>query len=68
MAEFGPCDLDIHKCTIEEREEYEPHIDRDCGFCRVDYKILAAEDEADVNSGTAATTMCLSPDRLPHCW
>jgi predicted GTPase len=44
-------DLDRHKCTIEEREEYEPHIDN--GFvvyAGVDYeKILrAAEEEADV--------------------
>jgi predicted GTPase len=44
-------DLDKHKCTIEEREEYEPHIDN--GFIiysGVDYeKILReAEKEADV--------------------
>lgn len=44
-------DLDRHRCTIEEREEYEPHIDD--GFviyAGVDYeKILrAAEEEADV--------------------
>ncbi|MBI2092224.1 MAG: GTPase [Deltaproteobacteria bacterium] len=44
-------DLDIHKCTIEEREEYEPYIDS--GFvvyAGIDYeKILRqAESEADV--------------------
>jgi predicted GTPase len=44
-------DLDSEKCTIEEREEYEPHIDN--GFvvyAGVDYgKILArADEEADV--------------------
>ncbi len=44
-------DLDRHECTIEEREEYEPHIDN--GFvvyAGVDYeKILReAEKEADV--------------------
>ncbi len=44
-------DLDRHDCTIEEREEYEPHIDN--GFvvyAGVDYeKILRrAEQEADV--------------------
>ncbi|MCL1915726.1 MAG: cyclic 2,3-diphosphoglycerate synthase [Desulfovibrionaceae bacterium] len=44
-------DLDKHKCTIEEREEYEPHIDH--GFIiysGVDYeKILReAEKEAEV--------------------
>lgn len=44
-------DLDRHRCTIEEREEYEPHIDRGMVvYAGVDYqKILeAAEDEADV--------------------
>jgi predicted GTPase len=44
-------DLDRHRCTIEEREEYEPHID-DGGvvYAGVDYeKILRrAEEEADV--------------------
>ena len=44
-------DLERHKCTIEEREEYEPHIDRGVVvYAGVDYeKILrAAEQEADV--------------------
>jgi predicted GTPase len=44
-------DLDLHKCTIEEREEYEPHIDS--GFIiysGVDYGMIlkAAETEAEV--------------------
>ena len=44
-------DLDKHECTIEEREEYEPHIDH--GFvvyAGVDYEqiIRRAEQEADV--------------------
>jgi len=44
-------DLDLHKCTIEEREEYEPHIDN--GFIiysGVDYEqiLREAEKEADV--------------------
>ncbi|MCE1228947.1 MAG: cyclic 2,3-diphosphoglycerate synthase [Firmicutes bacterium] len=44
-------DLDLHKCTIEEREEYEPHIDN--GFIiysGVDYEMIVrqAEKEADV--------------------
>ena len=44
-------DLDRHDCTIEEREEYEPHIDN--GFvvyAGVDYEqiIRQAEQEADV--------------------
>lgn len=44
-------DLDTHKCTIEEREEYEPHLDRGTiVYAGVDYgAILAeAEKEADV--------------------
>lgn len=44
-------DLERHKCTIEEREEYEPHLDRGVVvYAGVDYgKILAeAEKEADV--------------------
>ncbi len=44
-------DLDRHQCTIEEREEYEPHIDN--GFivyAGVDYESILreAEKEADV--------------------
>ena len=44
-------DLDRHDCTIEEREEYEPHIDQ--GFvvyAGVDYEqiLRRAEAEADV--------------------
>jgi len=44
-------DLDKHQCTIEEREEYEPHIDN--GFvvyAGVDYEMILreAEKEADV--------------------
>ena len=44
-------DMDKHDCTIEEREEYEPHIAAgNLVFAGVDYgKILAeAEKEADV--------------------
>jgi predicted GTPase len=44
-------DLDRHHCTIEEREEYEPHIDRGVVvYAGVDYgEILKrAEEEADV--------------------
>jgi len=44
-------DLDLHRCTIEEREEYEPHIGRGTVvYAGVDYeKILrAAEKEAGV--------------------
>jgi len=44
-------DMDRHKCTIEEREEYEPHIDMgNILYAGVDYgQILEeAEKEADV--------------------
>ena len=44
-------DLDKHNCTIEEREEYEPHLEREnIVYAGVDYgKILEqAEEEADV--------------------
>jgi len=44
-------DLEAHECTIEEREEYEPHIARgNVVFAGVDYgKILeAAQKEGDV--------------------
>jgi predicted GTPase len=44
-------DLDRHRCTIEEREEYEPHLDRGTiVYAGVDYEeiLRAAEKEADV--------------------
>lgn len=44
-------DLDLHNCTIEEREEYEPHIDRGIiVYAGVDYQdiLTEAEKEADV--------------------
>ncbi len=44
-------DLDKHKCTIEEREEYEPHIDNGIlVYSGVDYAAILqeAEKEADV--------------------
>ncbi|PIU54829.1 MAG: GTPase [Deltaproteobacteria bacterium CG07_land_8_20_14_0_80_38_7] len=44
-------DLDIHECTIEEREEYEPYIDRGLViYSGVDYEAITrqAEKEADV--------------------
>ncbi len=47
----GYADLDKHKCTIEEREEYEPHLDRGTiVYAGVDYgEILRrAEEEVDV--------------------
>ncbi|MGD2143656.1 MAG: cyclic 2,3-diphosphoglycerate synthase [Anaerolineae bacterium] len=44
-------DLDRHDCTIEEREEYEPHLDRGVVvYAGVDYEriLRRAEREADV--------------------
>jgi len=44
-------DLDKHKCTIEEREEYEPHIMSGVVvYAGVDYEMIVreAEKEADV--------------------
>lgn len=44
-------DLDKHNCTVEEREEYEPHIDMGAViYSGVDYEVIArsAEKEADV--------------------
>jgi predicted GTPase len=44
-------DLDKHKCTIEEREEFEPHIDNGMVvYAGVDYQAILdrAEEEADV--------------------
>ena len=44
-------DLDRYDCTIEEREEYEPHIDRGVVvYAGVDYAAILreAENEADV--------------------
>ncbi|MEW6524851.1 MAG: cyclic 2,3-diphosphoglycerate synthase [Bacillota bacterium] len=44
-------DLDYHECTIEEREEYEPHIDRgNVVYAGVDYQVILdqAQAEADV--------------------
>ncbi len=44
-------DLDRHQCTIEEREEYEPHLDRGMVvYAGVDYEqiLRQAEQEAEV--------------------
>ncbi len=52
VQRFGdPSDLERHHCTIEEREEYEPHLDAGVVvYAGVDYaRILhEAEEEADV--------------------
>jgi predicted GTPase len=44
-------DLDLHECTIEEREDYEPHLDNGAiVYSGVDYRDIlgAAEKEADI--------------------
>jgi predicted GTPase len=49
FAEYS--DLDKHKCTIEEREEYEPHIDQGViVYAGVDYEriLRQAEEEVDI--------------------
>jgi predicted GTPase len=49
FAEYA--DLDKHDCTIEEREEYEPHIDRGViVYAGVDYEriLRQAEEEVDI--------------------
>jgi predicted GTPase len=46
-----PADLDIHDCTIEEREEYEPYVRQGLViYAGVDYQAIlrAAEQEADI--------------------
>ena len=46
-----PADLDIHDCTIEEREEYEPYVRQGLViYAGVDYLAIlrAAEQEADI--------------------
>ncbi|HOA21107.1 MAG TPA: cyclic 2,3-diphosphoglycerate synthase [Anaerolineaceae bacterium] len=43
-------DLDKHECTIEEREEYEPHIDAGViVYAGVDYEAILREAEKEVD-------------------
>jgi predicted GTPase len=60
-------DLDAQECTIEEREEYEPHLDEgNLVFAGIDYAAIlrAAEKEADVIlwDGGNNDTPFLAPD------
>jgi predicted GTPase len=60
-------DLDAQDCTIEEREEYEPHLDEgNLVFAGIDYAAIlrAAEKEADVIlwDGGNNDTPFLAPD------
>src|SRR5664279_4018344 len=43
-------DLDKHNCTIEEREEYEPHLDNGVlVFAGVDYEAILRQAEKEVD-------------------
>jgi predicted GTPase len=43
-------DLDRHRCTIEEREEYEPHLEiGNVVFAGVDYAAILAQAEAEAD-------------------
>ena len=43
-------DLDKHECTIEEREEYEPHIDNGViVYAGIDYEAILREAEKEVD-------------------
>jgi predicted GTPase len=43
-------DLELHKCTIEEREEYEPHIDNGViVYAGVDYEAILRQAEQEVD-------------------
>lgn len=43
-------DLDLHECTIEEREEYEPHLDNGViVYAGVDYEAILREAEKEVD-------------------
>ena len=48
FADYG--DLDKHECTIEEREEYEPHLDNGTiVYAGVDYEAILHEAEKEVD-------------------
>ena len=43
-------DLDKHECTIEEREEYEPHLDNGViVYAGVDYEAILRQAEQEVD-------------------
>jgi predicted GTPase len=51
VQRFGEyADLERHHCTIEEREEYEPHLDQGMVvYAGVDYAAILAEAEAEAD-------------------
>ena len=43
-------DLDTHRCTIEEREEYEPHLDMgNIVYAGIDYQAILTQAEAEAD-------------------
>ncbi len=64
-------DLDRQNCTIEEREEYEPHIDRGVVvYAGVDYEAILREAERrqTSSSGMVATMTCLFTSQTCTSW
>jgi predicted GTPase len=64
-------DLDRHRCTIEEREEYEPHIVAGgVIYSGVDYARSSPmrRRRRTSSSGTAGTTTCRSTSRTSRSW
>jgi predicted GTPase len=50
-------DLDKHNCTIEEREEYEPHLDNGIiVYAGVDYEKILRQAESEVTSPSTSPT------------
>jgi len=63
-------DLDRHECTIEEREEYEPHIDNGIVvYAGVDYGAILkqAEKEAEIILWDGVTTIFRSTGQTWNC-
>jgi predicted GTPase len=50
MRYASEADLDRHRCTLEEREEYEPYVEAGIAvFAGVDYRAILAEAEKDTD-------------------
>ncbi len=59
-------DLDLHKCTIEEREEYEPHIDNGVIiYSGVDYEAILREAEKKRMSSFGTAAIMTLPFMIP---
>ena len=79
FADYG--DLDKHECTIEEREEYEPHLDNGViVYAGVDYERILRQAEAGSRyhpvglpalGGATISPLCLcrwAPADPPCAW